>query len=84
MNAYDITEKILEKQMISRFTMLGYDIVGLLGVPSRKVRFFRLKPMQFGMSYEHYQDYLEAIDGDVDRVVAEDQREAVSHVDWGQ
>ena len=79
MNAYDITEKILEKQMISRFTMLGYDIVGLLGVPSRKVRFFRLKPMQFGMSYEHYQDYLEAIDGDVDRVVAEDQREAVSH-----
>ena len=45
--AFDVTEKILEAQLISRFTMMGYEVVGLLGVPSRKVRYFRLKPMVF-------------------------------------
>ena len=75
---FDVTEKILESQLISRFTMLGYEVVGLLGVPSRKVRYFRLKPMQFGMLFEHYEDYFESIEGDLDKVIAPDQRAAVS------
>ncbi len=76
--AFDVTEKILESQLISRFTMMGYEVVGLLGVPSRKVRYFRLKPMHFGMLFEHYEDYFESIEGDVQRVIAPDQRAAVS------
>jgi len=74
---FDVTEKILEEQLISRFTMMGYEVVGLLGVPSRMVRYFRLKPMHFGMLFEHYEDYLESIDGDL-YVIAPDQRAAVS------
>jgi len=75
---FDVTEKILETQLISRFTMMGYEVVGLLGVPSRKVRYFRLKPMHFGMLFEHYEDYFESIEGDLDKVIAPDQRAAVS------
>ena len=76
--AFDVTEKILEAQLISRFTMMGYEVVGLLGVPSRKVRYFRLKPMHFGMLFEHYEDYFQSIEGDLDLVIAPDQRAAVS------
>lgn len=76
--AFDVTEKILETQLISRFTMMGYEVVGLLGVPSRQVRYFRLKPMHFGMLFEHYEDYFESIEGDLEKVIAPDQRAAVS------
>ncbi|MEA5051632.1 MAG: ATP-binding protein [Oscillospiraceae bacterium] len=76
-NVFDVTEKILEAQLISRFTMMGYEVVGILGVSSRKVRYFRLKPMHFGMLFEHYEDYFESIEGDLGRVIAPDQRAAV-------
>ena len=50
--AFDVTEKILETQLISRLTLMGYEVVGLLSVYSGKVRYFRLKPMhaQFTIS----------------------------------
>jgi len=76
--AFDVTEKILEAQLISRFTMMGYEVVGLLSVPSRKVRYFRFKPMQFGMQFEHYEDYFTSIEGDLSVVIAPDQHAAVS------
>jgi signal transduction histidine kinase len=76
-SAFDVTEKILESQLISRFTMMGYEVVGILGVPSRKVRYFRLKPMHFGMLFDHCEDYLMSIEGDLG-VIDPDRRAAVS------
>jgi len=76
--AFDVTEKILETQLISRLTLMGYEVVGLLSVYSGKVRYFRLKPMRFGMPFEHYEDYFDSIENDLDKVIAPDQRGAVS------
>lgn len=77
-DTYDVTEEILNQQLISRFTMLGYEIVGILDVASKKVRFFRMKPKKFGMVYEYYQDYKEAIEGDSVRVIAKEQQAEVN------
>ena len=76
-SAYDITEKILESQLISRLTMLGYDIVGLIYLQTGKCRFFRIKKMHLGMSFEQYDDYKASIEDDIDRVVGPDRKDEV-------
>jgi len=75
--AYDITEKVLEEQILSRLTMLGYDVVGLLYVKTGKCRFFRIKKLRYGMDCEQYEDYQESIECDIDRIIVPDQRDAV-------
>lgn len=75
--AYDVTEKTLEAQIISRLTMLGYDLLGLLYVQTRMCRYFRIKKMKAGKLFEHFEDYQSSIDEDVDRIIVPDQRDNV-------
>lgn len=77
-SSFDVTEKILESQLISRLTVLGYDAVGLIYIKTNKCRYFRIKRMHLGMVFEHYEDYRYSIESDIQRIVAPDQRDFVS------
>ena len=75
--AYDMTERILETQMLSRLTILGYDLVGLVYLKSNKCRFFRIKKLRFGMDGEEYDDYYDSINGDIETIIAPEMRDEV-------
>ena len=77
LSSYDITEQILEKQILSRLTMLGYEVVGLIYVHTGKCRFFRIKKLHLGMDYEQYVDYQDSIDESLESVISPDQRESI-------
>jgi signal transduction histidine kinase/CheY-like chemotaxis protein len=77
LSTYDITEQILEKQILSRLTMLGYEVVGLLYVHTGKCRFFRIKKLHLGMDFEQYEDYQASIDESLESVISANDRGAV-------
>ena len=77
--AYDTTEKVLETQMFSRLTMLGFEVVGLLYVKTGALRFFRMKLFKEGSLYENVADYSDNIIGDIETLLpAEDRPRARS------
>lgn len=73
----DVTEQVLEKQMFSRLTMLGFDVLGLLYVRSGAMRYFRIKRLRRDSRYENVEDYYTSIWGDIERIIAPEQREYV-------
>jgi signal transduction histidine kinase len=74
---YDVTDKTLERQILSRLPLLGFDVIGLLYVQTGACRYFRIKKMRPGALYEHVEDYYASIGGDIERVVLPEQRERV-------
>jgi len=75
--SYDVTEKVLESQIISRLTLLGYDLLGLIYIRTGACRYFRLKRQRTGPLFDHYEDYYSSIEEDIDRIIVPDQRETV-------
>ena len=75
--SYDVTEKVLETQIISRLTLLGYDLLGLVYVRTGACRYFRIKKMRDGPLFDHFEDYNASIEEDIDRIIVPEQRESV-------
>lgn len=73
--AYDDTIPVLENQLMSRLTAVVYDIVGLLYVPTQRVRFFNLRKLSLRMAFEQDTDYYESIGGDLLNIIAPEDRE---------
>jgi len=74
---YDVTEQLLERLLLDKLTALGYDIVGLIYLPTGKCRYFRIRKMRLGMDYEQCDDYQQSIQDDIGRVIDPDQLAAV-------
>jgi signal transduction histidine kinase len=69
----DITEDALEKQLLSRLTEFGYDIMGVVSLKTKMCRFFRLKKLSLGMEGSATLLYQDAILGNLQNNVVKDE-----------
>jgi signal transduction histidine kinase len=73
----DISEPMLEKEMMTRLPLFGIDVLGLVYLPNEKCRYYRIEKMGLGMANAATRDYQEAILDDIDVLVAKDDVDEV-------
>lgn len=77
LEADDVSESVLEKEMMSQLVLLGFDVLGLVYLPNQKCRFFRMEKMGLGMESTSTVDYYEATLGDIETIVEKDEVEEI-------
>lgn len=73
----DISESMLEKEMMTRLPLFGIDVLGLVYLPNEKCRYYRIEKMGLGMANAATWDYQEAILDDIDVLVAKEDVDEV-------
>lgn len=78
----DATMSLLENKLMGQLSEFGFDVVGLIALPSTICRFFRLQKLGLGMKFATTMPYQEAILRDLPIVVAkEDAAEVTRQLD---
>lgn len=77
LEAIDVTEPLLEKEMMRQLPLFGVDVLGLVYLPEKKCRYYRIEKMGLGMRNAATWDYEEAILNGIDVLVAKDDIDEV-------